>query len=204
MSGRPRRRAMIATLNERTRAAFPDEPEATALDYVALWTASGKTLNRLAEELSTSYRESDPDATENDGLPISGEMISRWLDSEFGAETAQERLTRARARGSYRMVDESLDIADSVTCKDDVPAAQLRVKARQWTAEKWNPGELGQARGVNVTMNFAQLHLDALRHFGNRVTGASENTLPAPNNSPGQVQPSGQVVVIPLLPHSDG
>ena len=33
---------MIAGLEARTREAFPDDPDATHLDYVDLWLSSGK------------------------------------------------------------------------------------------------------------------------------------------------------------------
>lgn len=151
MPGQPQKRAIITALEQRTRQEFSDEPEATHLDYVELWQASGRTLNDLGEEIGLG--------------PKKGEAISRYLHKVFGNEAATNALRNARARGAHSLVEDTLDIADRAT-EDDIGVARLRVQARQWTAEKWNPAEFGrQGNNVNVQLNLGELHLAALQKY---------------------------------------
>lgn len=235
---------MIAGLEQRTREAFPDWPDATHLDYVEAWQASGKTLNKLADELSqpdalgSSDEPSDQTAAPTESsptptalanpLPVSGEMISRYLDKTFGADEVRQRLTRARARGAHRLNDEALAIADADDSdaqdrlelmvhsiqgaeerdKDRVLQAltssaiqrdRLRIAARQWTAEKWNVAEFGPSRGVNVAISVTQLHLAALQQYNTTVTGAAEIEELGAHNTKSIPNGNGQVVVtLPL------
>ena len=185
---------MLAGLAERTRETFPNDPAATHLDYVELWQASGKTLNQLAAELSAGTESKGADA---DPLPVSGEMISRYLYKTFDEKQGDERLTRARARGSYRLLDETVSIADNVKAKDEVPAARLQVSARQFVLEKWNPAEFGQSRGTNITLNVSQLHLQALQARPTQAIPAEKVTaalLGAGNNFKALDEASLQVV----------
>jgi hypothetical protein len=49
----------------------------------------------------------------------------------------------------------------------------LRARTRQWTAERWNPTQYGQSKGVNVAISVTQLHLGALQHPSNTVTSSA-------------------------------
>lgn len=213
MAGRPRRRAMLARLEQRTRAEFLDEPEATHLDYVELWQASGRTLNKLAAELSAPITDSgraDTGTLDCNGRPadasagiVSGEMISRYLYTTFGADATETRLSRARARGAHRLNDETIAIADGLTAENttpvDIGAARLRISARQWTAERWNAAEFGQAKGTSVSISIGQLHLQALLAVPTKVTGASDFRFVPENNTTDSESGNRQVVVGPAL-----
>jgi hypothetical protein len=82
MAGRPRQRAMVLELEQRTRIHFLDD-EHTALDYVEEWQTEGGTLLELAEEISRAAR-IEPE--------VSAEQITRWLSSQFGVALVSARL----------------------------------------------------------------------------------------------------------------
>lgn len=145
MAGRPRTNAVIDALTTRASEVLSDIENATPLDYVEHWQASGKTLNKLGEELKE-----DP------------EFIVRYLRRTYGRDVVDQRLSEARARGSHRLIDNALGIADKAT-PEDVNVARLKVQTNQWTAEKWNREEFGQAKHQGITLNIGTLHLDALR-----------------------------------------
>lgn len=148
MAGQPQKRAIIAALEKRTRETFEDDADATHLDYVEHWQASGQTLNALAEEIGLG--------------PKKGETISRYLHRVYGGDVTSGRLTRARARGAHSLIEDSLEIADEAT-EDDIQIARLRVQARQWTAEKWNQAEFSNKASMSVQVSFGALHLAALQ-----------------------------------------
>jgi hypothetical protein len=118
------------------------------------------------------------------------------------ADVSDRTLSRARAGGSYRLLDESLSIADGVQSKNDVPAARLQVSARQFVIEKWNAAELGQKAGASLTLNVTQLHLAALQAVSNsavpaeKVTGALEG---AEDKRVGLLPPASQHVIAPSI-----
>ena len=223
MPGRPRTRAMIARLDELTRAAFPDQPDATHLEYVEHWLASGHTLNALADALTTPATATTPPEQANDAesvayargrdlqsrdsqasadapaLPVSGDMVMRYLNATFGADLVRERITRARESGAHRLADQTISIADAARTKEEIAAARLRVSARQWTASHWNTTEYGQTAQTNVSISLTQLHLQALMQAGNRVTGAPENAIASAIGPRISERSNGQVVVTPLL-----
>lgn len=64
------------------------------------------------------------------------------------------------------MASQVMDIADDVAefaLADPVRVAEMRIKARQWTAGKLDKETYGEQKGAAVTVNIAGLHLDALR-----------------------------------------
>jgi hypothetical protein len=154
VAGQPRKRAMILALDQRTRIHFEDD-EHTSLDYVDQWISGGGTLIQLAREI-----EEDDSAAAG----LLAQHITRYLHSIFGEAAVTARIQLARQRGAHALVEKNLDTADTVKGKDDVPAAKLQIDTRAWLAGKWNRPELGESKaGVNVQINVAQLHVDAMR-----------------------------------------
>lgn len=145
---------MIAELERRTRETFEDETSNHA-DYVDAWLSSGQTLAGLAASLS-----------ESTSYDIMRESLARYLREAFGQDdTTRQRA--ARARGSYALIDETLQIADErVTSNEDNGRNRNRISARQWAAERFNREELGAPKGPLVAISIGSLHLDALRSRG--------------------------------------
>lgn len=141
---------MIAELERRTRAEFEDA-EATHLDYVEAWVASGKTLLNLAADISKQI-----------GFTIMSDPLSRYLRDTFGDDEAGARLSRARARAAHILAEETIELSDEAN-EDNHQAKRLQVQARQWITEKWNRAEFGQKAGADLVLNIGTLHLGALR-----------------------------------------
>jgi hypothetical protein len=149
LAGAPKKQLVARELEQRTRVEFPDEPEATHLDYVEYWQSCGKTLNSLAEEMGLGQD--------------NGEFITRCLRKVFGTEEVSGRLERARARGAHFLIEQASTIADQAT-EEGLGVARLRVQNKQWTAEKWNAREFGGRQGgATVNISIGTLHLDALQ-----------------------------------------
>lgn len=157
MAGQPRKRAMILDLERRTREHFEDS-EHTTLDYVEAWTENGDTLVKLANDIAESVAEC---------ADLTPAQITRHLNSTYGEVQVKTRLDLARPRGAHMMVERRQEAIVDVTNKDDVPAEKLRNDMSIWLAGKWNKAELGEQRGgnVNVQLNVAQLHIDAMRNY---------------------------------------
>lgn len=160
MAGQPKRRAMIEQLEKRTRDYFEDDPTPSHLDYIACWIENGQTIVSLAADLSTDL-----------GFHVGREFISTHLRRTFGEEAVDARLSNARAYASHCMAEQALTIADGTfETQVDVSSAALSLKARQWTAERWNRKEYGQSKDVNVAVSITSLHLSALQSVTNIVT----------------------------------
>lgn len=150
MAGQRKRRALAEALERRAKQELGDE--ATPLDLAEQWVANGKTLLALAKETTTV-----------DGEPVSRELVSRYLYTEFG-EDARQRLTAARARGAHALVEEAQEIVDGAApTREAIQHAKLRADMRTWLAGRWNREELGEAKGPRVSISIGQLHLEALR-----------------------------------------
>jgi hypothetical protein len=111
-------------------------------EQVAALFESGKSVSRICMQLGVSRRAMDA-----------------WLD----APEQEGFLTRTRARAADSLVTETIEIADE-TDSIEVNKARLRVQTRQWVAERWNPAAYAQNKMPSVTVNLANLRLDALRH----------------------------------------
>jgi hypothetical protein len=92
-------------------------------------------------------------------LGVSKRALHEWLDKP----EQESFLTHARARAADHLVSETIEIADE-TDISEVNKARLRVQTRQWVAERWNPAAYAQNKMPSVTVNLANLRLDALRH----------------------------------------
>jgi hypothetical protein len=155
MAGQPKRRAMLAALERRTRALYEDAeaPQATHLDYVCEWVASGKTMLALSAALIQDAGIEWPDA-----------MLGNYLRGQWGEE-ATRALDAAREIGAHALAESSVTVADeAVGSKEDAARARNRIGARQWLAGAWSP-RFRPSSGGNVTVNLdaGALMLDALR-----------------------------------------
>lgn len=92
-------------------------------------------------------------------LGVSKKALTEWLDRP----EQESFLTRTRARAADALVSQTIEIADE-TDISEVNKARLRVQTRQWVAERWNPAAYAQNKMPSVTVNLANLRLDALRH----------------------------------------
>jgi hypothetical protein len=169
MAGQPKRRRMIAELEKRTREEM--DPGATHLDYAVRWVASGGTLVDLANSIAKSL---DPRGFKLGTFKIFRGALSDYLDAVFGEDNAQRCLDRARARGAHGLVENAQVIADEQDglLPGAATAARLKMDSRHYLAERWNKADFAQAKGTNVTISMATLHLDALRRMPPRPAAA--------------------------------
>lgn len=160
MAGQPRRRAMLAALEDRTRATFEDaahEPreQASHLDYVCYRLAGGQTMTALAAEIRQAARWADTD--------LSPGMITHYLRSTF--DDARERMAEARASGADMIAESSVDVSDeAVDSKEDAARQRNRIGARQWLAMAFAPRlRANSGTAVQVNIGAGTLMLEALR-----------------------------------------
>lgn len=92
-------------------------------------------------------------------LGVSKKALTEWLDRPEN----EGFLSRVRARAADHLVSQTIEIADE-TDIEEVQKARVRIQARQWVAERWNPAAYAQNKMPSVTVNLANLRLDALRH----------------------------------------
>jgi len=153
LAGNPRRRAIAVELEIRARNTADDETH-TPLDYVAEWVESGKTLVKLALELSNA---SNTDVT----VPA----IMAYLRKQYGHQAVDQRVTNARKASAHTLAEEALQIVDDADDGDanTLRKAEMQANKRLWMAERFNRAELGNERGVSVQINVGSLHLDAMR-----------------------------------------
>jgi hypothetical protein len=108
-------------------------------------------------------------------LKVSKRALYAWLD----APEQSGLLSRARARAADHLAAETIEIADTVA--EDPAAiakARLRTDTRKWLASKWDQARYGDAKGVQVNINLADLHLEAVKTV-RPVHGADEMTIEA-------------------------
>lgn len=145
---------MILALEQRTRDYFEDNDH-TVLEYVEAWVEDGNTLVKLATEIEED---------EADAKDITAAAIARHLRSLFGEVQVKTTLDLARQRGAHMLVERRVEAIADISDKDDVPAEKLRNDMSTWLAGKWNKVEMGESKAqVNVQLNVAQLHIDAMR-----------------------------------------
>lgn len=173
---------MIEALEQRTVEYFEIDPVDVAisnqsvpthLDYVCCWIEDGQTINELA-----------------DALKCPPQWIGAHLRKTFGEEAADARLVASRARASHQIAEKALSVSDEkAETSTDVARNGLRARSRQWLAERWNPQQYGQKQQTNVSISVTSLHLTALQHAGNRVTGSTNmvESVPVPPSIPAQV-----------------
>lgn len=89
---------------------------------------------------------------------LSKAALYKWQDS---SPEHADLFTRARALAAHALVDEALEIADNAD-PEYVQKAKLQVQTRQWTAERWNRKDYGQAK-AEVAISISGLHIEALK-----------------------------------------
>ena len=151
LAGRPKQRALVAELERRAREEIGDE--ATSLDYVVAWVASGKTQLALVNEISRTT-----------GHEIMHATMAKYLRDRFGDE-ASVRLEAARREGAHVMVDDAIEIIEDAdtSSRERLQHAKMKADIRMWTAGKFNREQYGENKGAHVQISIAGLHLDALR-----------------------------------------
>ena len=92
-------------------------------------------------------------------LGVGRKALTEWLDRPEN----EGFLSRVRAKAADNLVSEIIESSDE-TDISEVNKARLRVQTRQWVAERWNPAAYAQNKMPSVTVNLANLRLDALRH----------------------------------------
>ena len=155
MAGAPRKKAMREEL-ERRAAKY----QCSVLEYAADWVGSGKTLLKLAQDVTTALRRRDSDLPED---YVTRNMVSSFLN---GLEGGAELLAEARKDGAHAIADESIEIVDEeVESREEVARNKVRADQRLKLAGFWNRQEYGvqDKNSVNLNLNLGQLHLDELR-----------------------------------------
>jgi hypothetical protein len=161
MAGMPRTRALARALDRRVAKTFdlPEDIDDEAvqvpshLDYVCLWVSSGKTMLELVKDLNAS-----------EGLNLMPAMLGNYLRRYWPDATA--RLDAAREEGSDYLGERSVEVGDErADTSADVGRLRVKASALQWLAGGWNRAKYGQGSKANVavTVNMAEVHLDALR-----------------------------------------
>ena len=99
-------------------------------------------------------------------LTFSKDTFYRWLDAEEGR---RERWNTNMKTISQDLVEEALEIAHSVTEKDEVQAARLKVETNRWTASKYDRSRFGDSKdgivAVQVNVNPNETFLGALEEL---------------------------------------
>jgi hypothetical protein len=179
MAGRARTKALAELLDTRAAEYFEidyingDDPR-SSLDYVCEWVESGNTLKELAASLSTELEHE-----------VTYARLMAVLREQHGAQACDAALESSRRRASHSLAETAMELVDAPADSNvDVSRAASRARTRQWMAERYNPQQYGQSKGVSVTVTVGSLHLDALRAVPARataiVTGSPEqHALPA-------------------------
>lgn len=147
MAGRPKRAKVRAALEARAKRHISDD--ATALDYVEDFLASGGDFQALARELTVEM----------------GEAVSRKGVSDSAhslADDASDRIAAARQAGAAAIVEQAQCIADEAEpTSGAVQKAKTQVNVRLWRAERLDPQFTSKQHDVHISLN--ALMLEALR-----------------------------------------
>lgn len=154
MAGRPLQRACFKALD-----AHEDE----IFDRLA----AGEFVTELCRDyLAEPYAAAGKDLPHNAG----NYHLYKWLDAEDGRrdrfDKVRESAADALAEESVRIVDEARE--DGVASTAEATLAKEQGRARRWIASKLNQAKYGDNpnAGVNVTVDIADLHLQALKQAG--------------------------------------
>ena len=148
MPGRPRQTAIRAWLKSQCGKGV------TPLDYVCERLASGDYLADISREIE-----------EATALEIPQHALRRWLIDEFGKEGVMQRFLEAREDAADAYVAKAWHILDSAPeVREALDKAKAKADFLKWQASMANKAQYGSApAAVNVNVNLASLHLDALR-----------------------------------------
>jgi hypothetical protein len=189
MAGRPKRRAMIDELERRTREEFGDEPEATHLDYVVRWVASGGTVIGLLADMGDVVSD------------VKRAMLMSYLELQYGAEVSR-RMSEARIEGAHSMVEDAAEIVEGTKpYKDDIALSKLRADTKNFIASRWNRAVYGEPKaGVAVQVNLGSAFLDALRRQSERARLSSSPARAFVSDGAEQAAlPAGSSAIVPAI-----
>ncbi len=117
-------------------------------------------LNKIGEDTIVAMFE--------DGKSIADICIAlgigkRALDIFIDENDLSPKITRARAHAADLLAVETVQIADQL--EEDHPSrAALRIKTRQWIAERWDQKTYGLQKAAQININVQDLRMNALRH----------------------------------------
>lgn len=87
----------------------------------------------------------------------------RALDYFIDENELSPKIARARARAADVLAVDTIKIADDI--EEDHPSrAALRIKTRQWIAERWDQKTYGLQKAQQININVQDLRMTALRH----------------------------------------
>lgn len=173
LAGQPKRRAVVAELIRRGREELGEDlsEDELVLGYLEMWQASGQTLTDLAAELEAQLQVGK----------IFREVLSKIaiaIQERLG-EGAEGTLARARARGAHALAEGARTrILATPAQREMLQRAKMVGDIDLWLAERWNPAELAQQKGTNITISLPGMHLESLRSIA--AGGATMSALPSP------------------------
>lgn len=148
MAGRPKEQKLLQVL--RKRAHEEVGPKASCTDYVVAWIETGRTISELAASVAAEM----------------GESCSRsWLSGVLNRRAEDKaRIATARVEAAHALVEDAIKIADEpAESTVDVQRNRLRAETRTKIASWWNREAYGDRATHQVSVDWGQLHLDALR-----------------------------------------
>ena len=120
-----------------------------------------KLLAKLPDDMIWSMMEGGKTKTDICiEMGISRKALERWLDE---VDPDGDKIARARAQAADQLAVETLQIADQ-TDPEHAAHARVRIQARQWVAERWNPKTYGLQKAQQININIQDLRMNALRH----------------------------------------
>ncbi len=146
---------MLAELERRAHIASQEAGEAiTPLQYVCEWVAGGQTMRELIDDMNVT----EPNLELNS---YSG-ILGSWVN---GTKEGKSMMLEARATAAHALAESGMGIIDDADeDRDAIAKAKARSDYRKWLASCWNAPQYGQQQQqVQVNVNLAQLHIEAMR-----------------------------------------
>lgn len=123
--------------------------------------ADMKMLAKLPDDMIWSMLEGGKTKTQICiEMGISRRALERWLDD---IDPDGDKIARARAQAADQLAVETLEIADQ-SDPEQAAHARVRIQARQWIAERWDPKTYGSQKAAQININVQDLRMNALRH----------------------------------------
>lgn len=117
-------------------------------------------LNKIGEDTIIAMFESGKSIAD---ICIGLGIGKRALDAFIDENDLSPKITRARTHAADLLAVETIQIADEL--EEDHPSrARLRIKTRQWIAERWDQKTYGLQKAQQININVQDLRMNALRH----------------------------------------
>jgi len=117
-------------------------------------------LNKIGEDTIIAMFESGKSIAD---ICIGLGIGKRALDVFIDENDLASKITRARTHAADSLAVETIQIADEL--EEDHPSrAALRIKTRQWIAERWDQKTYGLQKAQQININVQDLRMNALRH----------------------------------------